>query len=124
MNLEVHINQIQECSWFERAENEELSWILTEGKMSPVFLQPEDPQMPAGLELLFIEGSEMNNVQAILEQLNEFYADLCVNHDVISEAEIADFLKNIPSLPMIISNTSAMTIEIIEAEILKAIKQL
>ena len=82
INLENHISQIQEQSWFFCKDQDDLDWILKEGTMNPQFLHLEDEKANIFLESLLIDGEETSTIDPVLTEIFSYYLNLYSNQDI------------------------------------------
>ena len=93
--------------------------------MSPSFLNLEKAKsIKPTLQSVLIEDQEVNETESVLTAIMDFYSDLYACHDQCSEAEIQQFLNEIPSLPWVMQDSAALTVPITSTDIVEAIASL
>ncbi len=129
--LEVHRIQIQNAldhmrsAICERSPEEEFQWIICEGTISPGFLNLEKGwRGTTSLQTVLTEVGLQDTTEGVLNAITDFYSDLYSCHDTKSEAEIMEFLDNIPCLPSLKQDHSNLISAVTSKEISDAIGSL
>ncbi len=88
------------------------------------FLNLEKRNSVSGLETVLINDQETSDTNAILAAITDFYGNLYAMQDHHTMQEMINFLGQIPSLPWVIQDTTALTMPITSLEISDAIASL
>ncbi len=77
--------------------------------MHPDFLCLEKKlSSTAGLESVLVSGVPRHSTDEILTAITDFYSELYADHNINSESQIRHFLQQIPSLPMVMQDTTSL----------------
>ncbi len=110
---------------FSKASEEDIQWIVQEGKMCSGFLNLEKKKYCSkDLESVRDEHGLHTSTDNVLYSIQRFYTDLYSNCDSKSQEEINAFLEKILSLLKISQDTAGLAASISEEEVLTAIKLL
>ena len=123
LSLENKIHQICDRAWF-FDKDDDTNWVKLEGMMPPDLLHLEDVKQTTFLESLRLDNTVTSDVTQILHEITVFFSDIYSKQDSVNAEEIDTFLSTLSSLPKVLDDTMAMTVEISEQEVEEAIKQL
>ncbi len=124
IHLENRITQVKEHAQFFSDWDENLEWIINEGKMVPSFLHLEDERQSLSIDKLELDGLVTSDLAQILGGIHGFYSILYASNDSQLDQDIENFLVALPSLPKIKQDTTHLELPISMKEVEAAIKSL
>ena len=79
--LQDRISQIKDRNFFLQEPEQELDWIVSEGKPVSSFLNLEQNKSTQGIQSLSVDGDTTLDVSIVLPVIKDFYESLYFNHD-------------------------------------------
>ncbi len=123
-NVEAKIENTRDKIWFTSDSNDQdIEWILNEGKMVKSFLHLDDIQGSPKIKELSDGNHTASSSQEILPVIHDFYQRLYAQNDLKTMDQL-DNLLNTLELPLVSQDTTELVQPIAAKEIAKAIEKL